>query len=263
MNPSRLRNIIKRLYRNPISELCKTQREKITCFLLTKLYSKLPNVMMGEENIFTSWSNIAFIHEKAVLEIGSYNFFSPETKLAVYEEGQLKLGNSCILWKGSIGSRCKITIGDMFLAAENFVIEDSEGHPVDPEWRKRQVNWLVERMRPQLKGFTPLTGEERAFMDRYPFAAMPPMKGVNVDEIVIGNNVWLGRNVTIRKGARIGDNCVIATGAVVTREIPPNHVAGGIPARPLKKLDVQNFQQTMKRIRSEFPDYQGDPQCEW
>ncbi|MFT5519452.1 MAG: acetyltransferase-like isoleucine patch superfamily enzyme [Enterobacterales bacterium] len=53
-------------------------------------------------------------------------------------------------------------------------------------------------------------------------------------KIIIGNNVWIGANSTILSGAKIGDNCVIGAGAVVNSELPPNTVAGGVPARVLK-----------------------------
>lgn len=55
--------------------------------------------------------------------------------------------------------------------------------------------------------------------------------------VVIEDNVWLGLNVTVLKGVRIGRNSVIAAGSIVTRDIPSNVVAGGIPARVLKPLE--------------------------
>lgn len=50
-------------------------------------------------------------------------------------------------------------------------------------------------------------------------------------KIKIGNNVWLGENVTILKGVTIGDNVIIGLGSIVTRDIPSNSVAVGIPAK--------------------------------
>ncbi|WP_406531688.1 sugar O-acetyltransferase [Methanobrevibacter sp.] len=56
-------------------------------------------------------------------------------------------------------------------------------------------------------------------------------------EIRIGNDVWLGANVTILPGVTIGDNVVIGAGAVVTKDIPPNSLALGVPARVVKELE--------------------------
>jgi acetyltransferase-like isoleucine patch superfamily enzyme len=52
--------------------------------------------------------------------------------------------------------------------------------------------------------------------------------------VIIGKNVWLGANVTVLKGVTIGENTFVATGSVVTRSLPPDVVAGGIPAKVLK-----------------------------
>lgn len=54
--------------------------------------------------------------------------------------------------------------------------------------------------------------------------------------IRIGENVWIGSNVTITRGVTIGDNSVIAAGAVVTRDVPPDVVAGGVPAKVIRTL---------------------------
>lgn len=56
--------------------------------------------------------------------------------------------------------------------------------------------------------------------------------------IVIGDNVWLGGGAIILPGVTIGANSVIGAGAVVTRDIPPNVVAAGNPARVLRQIDV-------------------------
>lgn len=60
--------------------------------------------------------------------------------------------------------------------------------------------------------------------------------------IHIGNRVWIGSNVVITKGVTIGDNSVIAAGAVVTKDIPANVVAGGVPAKVIKEIDCHEFQ---------------------
>ena len=57
------------------------------------------------------------------------------------------------------------------------------------------------------------------------------------EPITIGNDVWLGGNVTILPGVTIGDNVVIGAGSVVTKDIPSNCVAVGNPCKPIKKLN--------------------------
>ena len=52
--------------------------------------------------------------------------------------------------------------------------------------------------------------------------------------IVIEDHVWIGLNVTILKGVRIGTGAVVAAGAVVTADVPPNTLVGGVPAKALK-----------------------------
>lgn len=54
--------------------------------------------------------------------------------------------------------------------------------------------------------------------------------------IVIGKHVWIGSNATILPGVTIGDWAVIAAGAVVTRDVPPMTVVGGVPAKIIKKV---------------------------
>ena len=55
-------------------------------------------------------------------------------------------------------------------------------------------------------------------------------------EVRIGNNVWVGANATILPGVTIGDNTVIGAGAVVSRDLPQNVLAMGVPARVVREL---------------------------
>lgn len=54
-------------------------------------------------------------------------------------------------------------------------------------------------------------------------------------DVIIEDDVWVGTNVTILSGVKIGRGSVIAAGAVVTKSIPPYSIAGGIPANVIKK----------------------------
>lgn len=53
-------------------------------------------------------------------------------------------------------------------------------------------------------------------------------------DVKIGNDVWLGTKVVVTAGVTIGDGCIVAAGAVVTKDLPANSVAGGIPAKVIK-----------------------------
>ena len=55
-------------------------------------------------------------------------------------------------------------------------------------------------------------------------------------DVVLEDNVWVGSNATIVGGVRIGKNSVVAAGAVVTKDVPPNCIVGGVPAEIIKKL---------------------------
>ncbi|HCT5592641.1 TPA: sugar O-acetyltransferase [Enterococcus faecalis] len=57
--------------------------------------------------------------------------------------------------------------------------------------------------------------------------------------IVLKNNVWIGSNATITSGVTIGEWSVVAAGAVVTKDVPPYTVVGGVPARVLKLIDKE------------------------
>ena len=55
--------------------------------------------------------------------------------------------------------------------------------------------------------------------------------------VKIGNSVWIGAHATILGGVTIGDNAVVAAGAVVTKDVPANTVVGGVPAKTIKKIE--------------------------
>ncbi|MGO0862160.1 CatB-related O-acetyltransferase, partial [Clostridioides difficile] len=57
----------------------------------------------------------------------------------------------------------------------------------------------------------------------------------NKGDIVIGNDVWIGYDAIIMSGVKIGDGAIIGTRAVVTNDVPPYSIVGGIPAKIIKK----------------------------
>ena len=57
----------------------------------------------------------------------------------------------------------------------------------------------------------------------------------NKGDIIVGNDVWIGYETVILAGVHIGDGAVIGTRAVVTKDVPPYTIVGGVPAKPIKK----------------------------
>lgn len=68
-------------------------------------------------------------------------------------------------------------------------------------------------------------------------------------KVTLGNNIWLGENVTICKGVSIGDNCIIGIGSIVTKPIPSGSVAVGVPAKV-----VGTYQDYMKKRSKLYVD---------
>ena len=56
------------------------------------------------------------------------------------------------------------------------------------------------------------------------------------NRIVVKRNVWIGAAATILPGVTIGENAVVAAGAVVTRDVPPNTIVAGVPAKVIKQI---------------------------
>lgn len=57
----------------------------------------------------------------------------------------------------------------------------------------------------------------------------------NEQDVVIGDDVWLGAGVFVAAGVTIGDGCIVGAGSVVTRSLPPNSIAVGVPARVVRE----------------------------
>lgn len=90
-----------------------------------------------------------------------------------------------------------VTIGNDVMIAPSVVISTAT-HPLDPNMRKKGL----ETARP----------------------------------IIIGNNVWIGTGAKILDGVTIGDNAVIAAGAIVTRDVLENTLVGGVPAKLIREI---------------------------
>lgn len=107
--------------------------------------------------------------------------------------------------------RCveKVILGEYSAIANNTVICDNNNHPVNPADR------MIMRL-------TPLGSDKRSW------------KHADHAPIIIGKNVWIGEYCRICKGVTIGDGSIVAANAVVTKNVPPNCIVAGNPAKIVK-----------------------------
>jgi acetyltransferase-like isoleucine patch superfamily enzyme len=66
-------------------------------------------------------------------------------------------------------------------------------------------------------------------------------KGLITKPILIKKNAWIGANATILPGVTIGENAVVAAGAVVSKDVPDNTIVGGIPAKIIKEITYDSI----------------------
>jgi acetyltransferase-like isoleucine patch superfamily enzyme len=120
----------------------------------------------------------------------------------VFDKPVLKVGNKTYIGYGTTISVAKeVVIGDNCMISGGCLIMDSDDHPLSPQ--KRLLGMPVEKE--------------------------------DVQPIKIGNNVWIGSNCTILKGVTIGENSVIATHSVLTKDVEPNCMYGGVPAGLIRR----------------------------
>ncbi len=89
----------------------------------------------------------------------------------------------------------------------------------------------------------------------------------NKGDIIIGNDVWIGYEAVILSGVTIGDGAIIGTRAVVTKDVPPYTIVGGVPAQPIRKrfsddmisalLEIKWWDWPEERIRTHIPGIQA------
>lgn len=77
------------------------------------------------------------------------------------------------------------------------------------------------------------------------------------DPIVIGAGTWIGASVTVLGGVTIGEGCIIAAGAMVTKDVPDNTLYGGVPARFIRDLPIDDRSGGASRTASKEPTDTG------
>ncbi len=152
-----------------------------------------------------SIERIPYIWGKGKLSIGDNVRISGKISIAYSRRPnvvpELIIGKNVFIGHGSAFMLASsITIGDYCLIGGGVRIQDNDGHPLDPELRKRREK----------------------------------VSDKNIAAVVLGENVWVGARATILKGVTIGDNAVIGTGSIVTKDVAAGAVVAGNPARVIR-----------------------------
>ncbi|MGA7396609.1 MAG: acyltransferase [Solirubrobacterales bacterium] len=63
-------------------------------------------------------------------------------------------------------------------------------------------------------------------------------QGIYMEDVIVGSNVWIGYGACVLRGVKVGDNAIVGTNSVVTKDVPANAVVGGTPARILRMRDT-------------------------
>ncbi len=137
------------------------------------------------------------VQERRKMTMGPGTGFAPNVSIVNGERISIgrdcHIGERCYLWAGDATGR--VVIGDnVSLAPEVFIIASDYG-----------------------------------FSRGVPFRQQPKVER----DVVIGDDVWLGARAVVTAGVTIGSGCIVGAGAVVTRDLPPDAIAVGVPAKPI------------------------------
>lgn len=87
------------------------------------------------------------------------------------------------------------------------------------------------------------------FYEAWGHGISPAEAWENKGDIVIGNDVWIGYDAVILAGVTVGDGAVIGARAMVTKDVPPYTIVGGVPARPIRKRFPDETVKVLLRLR--------------
>ena len=129
------------------------------------------------------------------------------------ENATVTIGDFTLVNGALLMAEERIEIGAHCLISWNVGIADCDFHPLEVAARRRDTVALAPF-----------------------FEGRPPRPEIASAPIIIADNVWIAMNATILKGVTIGENSVVAAGAVVTKNVPANVVVAGNPAVVVKQL---------------------------
>jgi acetyltransferase-like isoleucine patch superfamily enzyme len=176
-----------------------------------------PNVVWGDGFYCESAQVFRFLKSKTARAVvfGEHVSVYGGCSFSIGVNGSCKVGDFTLMNGALVMAEERIEIGSHCLISWNVGIADSDFHPLAPAQRIIDAHALAP-----------------FFKDR------PPRPKLRTKPVIISDNVWIGMNAIILKGVTIGENSVVAAGAVVTKSVPANVVVAGNPAVVTKQLDA-------------------------
>jgi len=172
----------------------------------------------GENNIFCGSANILSIDESVQIKLGKESTFFCKFILEK-SNAVIQIGDNVYIGASNIYCSSNIVIGNNVLISWGVKIYDHNSHSLSPEDRIYDI---------RLAGINIRKGVSLTLNKNW--------NNVVTEPIYIKDNVWIGMDATILKGVTIGENSIIAAGSVVTKDVEPNTIVGGNPAKIIKKL---------------------------
>lgn len=178
--------------------------------------SYLKNSIIGENIKFSATGRCTNLSGKReMIKVGNNSMLMGS--LTISQNGSIEIGNNFYLGQNSvIGSEKNIKIGNCVIISNDVRIYDNNNHPTSPKAREQM----------SLNGFS---NDNWAWHH----AASAP--------IIIEDNVWIGQFSSILKGVKIGKGSIVATRAVVTKDVPPYTIVAGNPAKVVKEIEVDKI----------------------
>jgi acetyltransferase-like isoleucine patch superfamily enzyme len=174
-----------------------------------------PNVIFGEGFYCETAQIFRHLKSKAprAVVFGDHVSCYAGCSFAIGVNGSCTVGDFTLMNGALVMAEERIEIGSHCLISWNVGIADSDFHPLAPAQRIIDAHALAPF-----------------------FKNRPPRPKLRTVPVIISDNVWIGMNAVILKGVTIGENSVVAAGAVVTKSVPPNVVVAGNPAVVTKEL---------------------------
>jgi acetyltransferase-like isoleucine patch superfamily enzyme len=137
----------------------------------------------------------------ASISFGKFVWIGDGTKIRCHE-GRVEIGDKTVMGQEcTISAYRRVRIGEQCVIADRTMFIDFDHGVVEVERPIRQ-------------------------------------QGIYMEDVIVGSNVWIGYGACVLRGVSVGDNSVIGTNSVVTKDVPANAVVGGVPARILRMREA-------------------------